>query len=281
MFTASYLNAGTIAVLLAADRAPERAPRDAFHVEEAGRLFHEAGRRLLMPYFWLINLYALVLLLLLAVVFEPMLLLLAGITSGNSAPRRRRRRSLRSLPSGFFFAGAITAHLVFLASARALVAEGVGALEGVGRGFARLRETAARSVGLYFLTIAIGMGVGAVVSMPRFFLTFFTSGSDSSPLAFLPLILVLVGIEIVVAAIWSLVVTGSFVSLWSEEVPRRASAARVLPAAGPARGGAARSRARAVRSGAAARSCASADASAVARADAARCARAAAVRGGP
>ena len=215
---ASYLKAGTVAVLIAADRAPERASRDAFSVEDIGHVFHEAGRRLFWPFFWLINLYALVLTLFLAVILLPVGILVAGIVRGSQGATLAGV-GLLIVAVPVLFLASVAARLVYVSSARAIVSAGVEALEGLGRGIGRLKETAGRSVGLYFLTILIGMGLGALVSMPRVFLTFFGQSREGSPLAFLPLLFVLVGIETAVAAIYDLAVTGSFVALWSEEIP--------------------------------------------------------------
>jgi hypothetical protein len=220
---AAALRAGTLAVLVEVDRkTPEGAARSSFHLDW-GAVFREGVRRSTSAMFWLLNAYALaVSLLVLIVVLGVVATIAAAATGGNPLPGL----AVLFVSIPIFLAGALAIQLVLLASEWAIVAHGLGMMDGIAKGISRLKESLGRSVGLFFVVLLVSMAVGGVLAVPRTVATLLFPHFGLAPL------LVVVGLFFVVEMVASyylqLFVSGCFVALWSE-VPE----VGVVPAAPP------------------------------------------------
>jgi hypothetical protein len=214
LLLSAFLRAGTIAVLIAADRqAAEGSPRPAFRVRGAGTLFREAGGRHLMRFFWLLNLYGVVLTILVALFLVPLAALVFGAAKGQML----MPLVLTFLALPFLVAGAMLTRIVYVAAGRAIVVHDTGATDGVARGLTRIGETVGGTLGLYGLTLVAGLVLSGLFSVPRL-IVFFAGSGSSGPSAWTAFAgsFVLTGLELAALSAFDIVTNGAFMALWAE-----------------------------------------------------------------
>ena len=214
LLLSAFLRAGTIAVLVAADlQAVEGAPRPAFRVRGAGALFRQAGGRHLMRFFWLLNLYGIVLTVLVALFLVPLAALVFGAAKGQILVPLFL--TLLALP--LLVAGAMLTRIVYVAAGRAIVVRDTGATDGVALGLTRIGETVGATLGLYGITLVAGLVLSGVFSIPRLVVFFAGTGSSGrSAFAAFAGSFLLTGLELAALSAFDIVTNGAFMALWAE-----------------------------------------------------------------
>lgn len=225
----AYVRAGSAAVLYEADRrAPAGARREAFKVD-ARTLFFEAGRRLVGRFFWLLNVYALVVTFAALPFLVGLVLFVASLATGD-----HMALGVMAMLVGIpvLVVGGVAAQLATYASAREMVARDVPLLEGIGAGLSLLKRTLGRSLALYLLVVAAAMAVGAVFAFPRMALTLASMMAHRIAVLFRAADVLLFLLQTVAIGFVQLVATGSFLSLWAD-VPAPEAAPPAFPSPPP------------------------------------------------
>ena len=233
LLLASWVQAGTYSVLLAADRqAPERGRRAAFRAPRG--VFRNGARRHVAAFFWLLNIYALVATFLLTLAAVGVLALVAGIVRSHAL--LGALALVVTLP--VVVVAGVAAQVGLYAASREIVAGGGSVLEALSSGIARVRATAGPSALLFLLLVACGLAAGGVVSGPRVLVQVGMMGREDFPSPSLLVLFALLSVvEWGVICSFEVVKTGAFVALWTvpegDAAPRAAAPGGAAAAAPP------------------------------------------------
>lgn len=213
----SWVKAGAAGVLYEADRvAPPGAKRDAFRVD-ARTLFFAAARRLVGRFFWLLNVYALVVTFAALPFLVGLVLFAVSLAAGGERMALAVLAMLVGIP--ILLVGVVATQLTTYAAAREMVARDLPLLEAIGAGFTLLKRSLGRALGLYLLLIAAATGVGMVFAFPRMALGFAALMARRLAFFFRAADVLLLLLQTVVVGFVQLVATGSFLSLWGDPPP--------------------------------------------------------------
>ena len=212
---ASYLNAGTAAVLVAADeRAPAGIPaRSEFRVDVID-IFRRRGRELFGRFFGLLNLYGLAVVVLIGLMFLACVVMVVGVLQGKLAVGLL----LVFVTVPVVLVGSVVARLVNLAASRSRAAPESSVrsvLDSVASGLEDLRRTAGATAGLFLIWVAGTLSVAAIFSVPRLLLGFVLFDESGPRFGAIAADVILVLTEWLVFGFLQLAMTGSFFSLWN------------------------------------------------------------------
>ncbi len=204
---AAFVKAGLCGAFLAADqKAPPESRRPSEFKVSPG-LFLETGRRYFSTFFWLLNLYVLVVSIPVSFFLVALLLLVAGIIRENWIPGAVAVAvtGISTLVTG------IASRLLLLAACREAVTGNNSMTHAVKGGIRGLRQTIGHSLALLCLTSALSGVFGAIFSLPRIFFELASPG--------MPNLWIWGGIfvfcQLVAYAAAELLQVASFLSLWN------------------------------------------------------------------